>query len=83
MTNNDLRKKIIDSIDSNHIWINALTIINPSDDTYKEIGRTVVHMLNNRENLLPSFYDGEKFKNDELTEIQKLTDCLYLYINAS
>lgn len=83
MTNDELSKKILESIDSNHIWVNALTIINPSDDTYKEIGRRVVAMLNNRENLLPSFYNDKESKNIELTDIQKLTDCLYLYINAS
>ena len=83
MTNKELKEKIIDKVDVNHIWINALSIINPSDDRCKEIGRTVINMLKNRENLLPSVYIDKESENEELTDIQKLTDCLYLYINAS
>ena len=83
MTNKELKEKVLSMATTNHIWINAFDLIRPTDKTYIDIGRIVVNMLRNKENLLPSYYEDKEFENDELTDIQKMTDCLYLYINQS
>jgi hypothetical protein len=60
----------------NHIWINAFTLVSPSDETLRDIGRAVVAMLREKENLLPS----RAQHGDKLSE---LTPTLYMSINQS
>ena len=79
--NTELANRVLANVESNHLWINAFTLINPTEKTYADIGKMVVDMLQTRENLLPHFY-GKDF-DGEITELQKLTPVLYMSVNAS
>jgi alkyl hydroperoxide reductase subunit AhpC len=78
-TRADLEKAILNSVDSNHIWINAMSLVRPTDEILRDIGASVVRMLKARENLLPAYWPGD----GDITELQKLSPTLYLRINAS
>lgn len=80
MKNSELQEQVLKRVQSNHIWVNAFTIIRPSDDTLKAIGREVVEMLKQKENLLPS-WNGQT--EGEVHALSELTPVLYLRINAS
>lgn len=80
-TQNQLRDAVLRAVEQNHIWVDSFSIIRPSDDVLKKIGQAVVNMLRQKDNLLPA-YHGEQ-SDDPVMEIQKLTPCLYLYVNAS
>lgn len=79
--NAELREKVVHMACTNHIWINAFTLVRPTDETYRDIGKTVVDMLKQRENLLPSYYGAEV--TGPLTEMQKMTPVLYMCVNQS
>ena len=64
-TNTNILKKC----EANHIWLNAFSCINPDDKLLKDIGMTIIRMLNDNENLL----------RDE----NSLSNQLYLRINKS
>jgi len=50
-------REIAGAAETNHIWINAFSLINPSDDMVMSIGRTVADMLRQKDNLLPARAD--------------------------
>jgi hypothetical protein len=79
--NAELKERVLANAQSNQIWINAFTLINPTDKTYMDIGKTVVEMLQTRENLLPHYY-GKEF-DGEITDLQNLTPVFYMSVNAS
>jgi hypothetical protein len=80
-TNGELKAKIIAAAVDNHIWINAFSLIRPTDETLIGIGRAVVQMLQNKDNLLPS-YHGEK-DSEPIGDLQTLTGMLYMSVNQS
>jgi hypothetical protein len=60
---------VIRSAKANHIWVNAFSLIRPTDKTIYDIGRAVVEMLKSDENLILCDYDGtplESLKQKEL-----------------
>jgi hypothetical protein len=65
---------------SNHIWVNAFTLVKPTEQTYANIGRAVVQMMQDKSNLLPSYYGHSE---GDVSELQRLTPTLYMSINAS
>lgn len=69
-------REIAGMAESNHIWINAFTLIRPSDETIMSIGRTVVEMLKQKENLIPARANHE-------CKMAQLTPKLYLSVNQS
>ena len=79
--NAELREAVLNAVCKQHIWIDAFSLVRPTDGLFQEIGKTVIDMLRRRENLLPN-YLGKDF-DGEITELQKLTPVLYLSINAS
>lgn len=79
--NAELQERVLENVQSNHIWISAFTLINPTDKTCADIGRTVIEMLQTRENLLPHYY-GKEFDGG-ITDMQNLTPVLYMSVNAS
>ena len=82
LKNNDqLREAVLNSVQSNHLWINAFSLVRPTDKTYIGIGRAVVEMLQTSENLLPNYYGPEL--DGPITELQSMTPVLYLSINQS
>lgn len=80
MTNKELKNKIIESVEQNHVNINSLLLVSPSEEDYIRMGRLIYGMLKNKDCQLPMLFDGD---DDEITRIQELTPVLYLSINAS
>lgn len=62
--------------ESNHIWLNAFKCVRPTPEVCEQIGRQVLHMLNDEANLIPS----GGWVGDKMAE---LTPCLYLHIDKS
>jgi hypothetical protein len=79
-TNAELRDAVLKAVQDHHIWINAFTLINPTDETLRNIGRVIVEYLRDRANLLPAWH-GEA--EGAVGDLAKLTHMLYLSINAS
>jgi len=80
-TQSELKEKVLKAANDNHIWVNAFSLIRPTEETYRNIGKAVVEMLQTKENLLPHYY-GEDF-DGAITDLQKLTPVLYMSVNAS
>lgn len=80
MTNKELKNKIIESVEQNHVNINSLLLVRPSEDDYIRMGKLIYGMLKNKDCQLPMLFDGDE---DNVTRIQELTPVLYLSINAS
>ena len=69
-------KRVLKMVHANHIWLNALQCVRPTPKFCEGLGRQILAMLDEKENLLP--------KNGEVgDEMAELTPCLYLYINKS
>jgi hypothetical protein len=81
-TQHELRDAVLKAACENHVWVNAFTLVRPTEKVYADIGRAVVEMLNVKENLLPNYY-GLKHSLGPITELQKLTPVLYMSINKS
>lgn len=75
------KEQILEKVQQNHIWINAFTLIRPSDEVAKSIGYAIINMLKDKDNLLPAYYGEDA--SEKLEELAKLTPELYLRINAS
>ncbi len=69
-------REIASAAEANHIWLNAFSLINPSDEMLQYIGRTVVEMLKERGNLLPA-------RADHKCKLAALTPLLYMSVNQS
>jgi hypothetical protein len=71
----------------NHIWLNAVSCINPTKEYCEQLGRAVLEMLNNNDNLLPSYFEHGGYEDAEdmevLQKLSELTPMLYLSINKS
>lgn len=69
-------REIAGMTETNHIWLNAMTMLKPTDEQLKAIGQAVVNMLNQKENLIPARADHD-------CSMAALTPMLYLRINQS
>lgn len=76
-----LDKAILASVEANHIWLNAMQCVRPTDEFCAQLGRQVIAMAMERNNCLPSQYGGEP--NDAVGDMAQLTPTLYLSVNAS
>lgn len=76
-----LKDKVLKAAQDNHIWVNAFSLVRPTDETYRNIGKAVVEMLQTKENLLPHYYGPEH--DGPITDLQNLTPVLYMSVNAS
>lgn len=63
------QKDVLESASANHMWLNALSCINPSDDFLMQVGRQVLHMLSKDENLILSDFDGSAFASLKCKEL--------------
>ena len=79
-TNAKLKDEVLKAATGNHVWIDAFTLINPTDETLLNLGRLVARMVTDRASLLPSFYGSAE---GDVSDIQRLSPTLYLSINAS
>jgi len=80
-TKEEWQEKVIQSVDENHIWLNAFSCIRPTDKFCADLGRQIISMLNNKENLLPS--DGITSDNETIRDLSMMTMQLYVRINKS
>ena len=62
-------KNILESVEHNHIWLNAFACISPTKEFCEKVGREVLSMLNQKENRLMS--------------TNNINEELYLRINKS
>lgn len=78
---------VLQAVENNHIWLNAMSLINPSDEMLRDIGKTAVSMLRQRDNLLPKYVEHDEATTDSLREtldsMAQMTPTLYLRISAS
>ena len=79
-TNTELDRAILQSVEDNHIWLNALQCINPTDEFCQTVGREVIRMAMDRRICLPSRV-GEP--EDKVSDLSNLTPTIYLRVNAS
>lgn len=77
-TKNDVFKKATE----NHLWLNAFACINPTPEYCEQIGRIIIEKLNDKEQLIPSYFQGAK-NNKHIATLAELTPVLYLSINKS
>lgn len=63
------QKDVLQSAEENHIWINAMMCIRPTDEMKRNIGEQILQMLNNRENLILSNFDGTTFEELKQKEL--------------
>ena len=73
---------VVKMVETNHIWLNAFKCINPTPEFCEKIGREIISKLNQRDNLLPSYY-GEEELSETSQKLAELTPTLYLSINKS
>lgn len=69
-------REIADAACANHVWLNAMSCIRPTDELKMQIGEQVLRWLDEKDNLLPSRADHE-------SDLAQLTPVLYLSINKS
>lgn len=79
MTKDEHDKAILHSVEKNHMWINAFSLIRPTEETKIAIGEWVIDQLKDSESLVPSFYGDD----DVAQELGKLTPQFYCRFNAS
>jgi hypothetical protein len=48
------REDVLRSVEGNHIWINGFSLVRPTEDLERSIGREVIRMLKDRECTIPS-----------------------------
>ena len=77
-----LRVDILRSLDENHMWINAFSCLNPSDDMKRQIGEWVLDKLASKEKTLPAM-DLDAADSDPIDTMQILTGHVYLRFNKS
>lgn len=81
ITKQEYDKRVSEMAQSNHMWLNALACIHPTQDLKIQIGEWVLKLLNDKENLLSS--SGIESANKTIREVAELTPILYLSINKS
>lgn len=78
---------VLQMVQDNHIWLNAFSCINPTDEFLRDIGKMVLDKLSRRDNLLPMYLDDEPpSETDSGKAIQglaEITKVLYLSVNKS
>lgn len=77
----DYANQVLEKVSQNHLWLNAFSCINPSNDFKRSIGEWVLSQIKVPENLLPS--SGITDKNKTIRELAELTPVLYVSINKS
>ena len=62
-------KDVLESVKANHIWINAMMCIRPTDEMKRDIGDQILEMLNNENSLILSDFDGTTFEELKQKEL--------------
>lgn len=81
MTEEEYAAKRLEMIQGNHIWLNALYCIRPTDEFKRHLGDTILRWLNDQERLMPS--ESITSDNEHARALGDLTPVLYLNINKS
>lgn len=79
MTKEEHNNAILQSVESNHFWMNAFSLIRPTDETKIAIGNWVIEQLKNPDATIPSFY-GE---GESAQALGNMTPQFYCRFNAS
>lgn len=81
MTETEYKDLVYQQAEQNHIWLNAFSCINPSDQFLKEVGKMVIDKLKEKDCLIPS--SGITSDLKPLREISEMTPVLILRVNKS
>ena len=80
-------EQVLAAVQSNHIWLNAMSCINPTSKFCEDLGREVLAMLTSHSRLLPKFNGDLSNESpavqEALADMSRLTPMLYLSINKS
>ena len=76
------KKDVFRKATENHLWFNAFACVNPTPEYCQEVGKMILDMLNERERMIPSYYETAH-KNEDIADLSRLTPMLYLSINKS
>lgn len=79
MTKDEYKDKVIEKIEDNHIILNAIHYINPTQKMKIELANMILRMLNDKNNLLP---DG-MITNPIGAKLANKIPVLYLSISKS
>jgi len=81
------KEQVLEAVEQNHIWINAFSLAEPTDEIARQIGYTVIRWLEDRESLLPKYNGdisgGSEAVQEALDRMATLTPVLYMSVNAS
>lgn len=80
-TNGELKEKLLESIQENHLWLNAFKCINPSDEFCARIGRSILERLDSPHYLLPSYHGDDD--DAPISDMQSITKVMYIRVNKS
>ena len=73
-------KDVLRSAQQNHIWLNAFQCINPSKEFCAEVGKMVLNLLDDRDNLI---YPDQDSDNENLKRLGQLTPEVVIRVNKS
>lgn len=79
MSNEEYKELVFQKSEENHIWVNAFSCINPSDDFLISLGQMVIDRLNEKDNLIPASY----VTDPKMKRLAELSPQLILRINKS
>lgn len=71
---------VIRSAQTNHIWLNAFSCVNPTPELKIQLADQILAMLNDTDNLI---YDDQDSENEALRALGKLLPQLVVRINKS
>jgi hypothetical protein len=73
-------REVLKAAEANHIWLNAMCCVKPTDEFKIGLADSILAMLNCKENLI---YRDQDNPDETLQKLGKLTPILILKINKS
>ena len=77
----DYQKLVVKKCEDNHLWINKMTYISPTDEQKIALANVILQKLQTKETQIPS--RGVTDECEGMRELAELTPMLYMSINWS
>lgn len=81
MTRREYDKRVLKKCEDNHIWLNKMTYLNPSQKQKIQLADTILEKLRRQSSQLPS--EGIVGEDATMRKLAVLTPILYLKVNWS
>jgi hypothetical protein len=81
MSANEYNKLALKKCEDNHIWLNKMTYLFPSDEQKIKLADTILEKLKQKETQIPQHSITDE--DEGMRELAELTPVLYLTINWS